>query len=243
MDHLRRGVAASDLEIDDALVAALAVEIDGMTPIILANVGYIYRISPSYATHLLDLIIATATADSLPLSNLTLNDVERSLNSSDERPECIETILRSFAEIPVERTRPFCQADPAFSLSHIKIAQWYGIRTLSSLNGSFAIDTFLHKWESSLPTAIDKVRPGLELLTGNYYHPSPTTIQYLPASELSAIPEQRFAQLFGIKDKWELGEMMPFLEGCVQGGEGWEKRAERECQKWARVKGKLVMKR
>lgn len=87
------------------------------------------------------------------------------------------------------------------------------------------------------------IPPNIQLLTGNYYHPTPTTIQYLPASELSHIPEQRFAQLFGIKEKWGIGEIMPFLEGCVEGGEGWEKKAERECQKWARVRGGMVMKR
>jgi len=83
----------------------------------------------------------------------------------------------------------------------------------------------------------------LELLTENYYHTTPTAIQYLPASELSHIPEQRFGQLFGIKEKWGISEIMPFLEGSVESGDGWEKKAERECQKWARVRGGMVTKR
>ena len=81
------------------------------------------------------------------------------------------------------------------------------------------------------------------MLKGNYYHPSPTTIHFLPSSELSSVPEDRFAQLFGAKDKWTMDEILPFLEGCVERGEGWEKKAERECQKWARVRGGLVMRR
>jgi hypothetical protein len=99
------------------------------------------------------------------------------------------------------------------------------------------------KWESSLPVGIDKSTPNLNLLIGNYHCPTPTTIQYLPASELSAVPEQRFAQLFGVKEKWGLSEIMPFLEGCVESGDGWEKKAERECQKWARIRGGMVTKR
>lgn len=38
-------------------------------------------------------------------------------------------------------------------------------------------------------------------------------------------------------------EILPFLEGCVERDEGWEKKAERECQKWARVRGGFVMRR
>jgi hypothetical protein len=98
------------------------------------------------------------------------------------------------------------------------------------------------KWQSSIPAAIT-TSPHLTLLTGNYFHPTQTTIQYLPASELSSIPEQRFIQLFGVKEKWRLDDIMPFLEGCVEAGDGWEKKAERECQKWCRVRQGMVMKR
>ena len=152
--------------------------------------------------------------------------------SSDHSPNSHLSVLSTFHD-----------ANAAYSLSHAKITRWFGIRTLSSLGGSFATKTFMEKWQSSLPTAIDGVNPVLDLLKGSYYHPSPTTIHYLPASELSAAPEQRFSQLFAIKEKWEHSEIMPFLEGCVEGGDGWEKRAERECQKWARMRGGIVMKR
>lgn len=40
-----------------------------------------------------------------------------------------------------------------------------------------------------------------------------------------------------------MDEIMPFLEGCVESGDGWEKKAERECQKWARVRQGTIMKR
>lgn len=59
--------------------------------------------SPDYTTHLLDLIITTATADSLPLNNLALDKIKASLSSDEERLECIEAILKLFSEIPSER--------------------------------------------------------------------------------------------------------------------------------------------
>ena len=102
---------------------------------------------------------------------------------------------------------------------------------------------FLEKWKANLPAAIDKIVLDMGLLIGNYFTPSVGMVQYLPAAELSTVPEQRFAQLFQIKEKWEVGEIMPFLEGCVESGEGWEKKAERECQKWTRVRGGMIMKR
>jgi hypothetical protein len=130
----------------------------------------------------------------------------------------------------------------AYSLNHEKVARWYGLRTLLSLHGSVQTSTFLKKWQSSIPAAITTA-PNLSLLTGNFFHPIPSTIQSLPESELSSIPEQRFAQLFGVKEKWGLDEIMPFLEGCVESGDGWEKKAERECQRWARVRTGMIMRK
>lgn len=68
-----------------------------------AELGYVYRMSAGYTTHLLDLIITAATADSLPLNSLTLNQIKTSISSDEERPECIEAILKSFSETPSER--------------------------------------------------------------------------------------------------------------------------------------------
>lgn len=103
MDELRRGIAASDLEIDTALDAASSVEIDGIATSLFVNSGYVYRMSAGYTTHLLDLIVTTATADSLPLDNLNLDKIITSLASDEERPECIQAILRLFSETPLER--------------------------------------------------------------------------------------------------------------------------------------------
>lgn len=108
MKELRRRIAASDLETDTALNTAFAVEIDGTTRSVLAELGYVYRMSAEYTTHLLDLIITTATADSLSLNNLTLDQIQISLSSDEERSECIQVILRLFSETPHERISPVC---------------------------------------------------------------------------------------------------------------------------------------
>ena len=244
MREVRRGIAASPAEINQALYDAHAVEIDGIdVKLRWLMKGYVYRMSPAYVSQLLDLIIITSTADSLPLNNLLVNEILRSLSSEDEKPECIHAILKSFSEVPRERTYPFLtNLTRAYALSQEKVTRWYGLRTLSNITGGIQQTTaFLSDWTSSLPIGIDKVKPNLNLLRGNYHHPTPTQIQYLPASGLSKNPEDRFAQLFGIKDRWVMDEIMPFLEGCVDGGEGWEKKAERECHKWARVRGGMVM--
>ena len=67
------------------------------------DLGYVYRMSPGYTTHLLDLIITTAIADSLPLNNLTLDQIQNSISSDEEKPECIEAVLKSFSEDAFER--------------------------------------------------------------------------------------------------------------------------------------------
>jgi len=71
-----------------------------------ADVGYVYRMSPAYATHVLDLIITTATADSISLNKLFLDDIRNSMASEEDRGECIDTVLRIFSDTLVERILP-----------------------------------------------------------------------------------------------------------------------------------------
>lgn len=204
------------------------------------NIGYVYRMSPTYISQLLDLVITTAVADSLNLQKLLSHDLTTSPTLDGEIPECIETILTQFSHHPIELSSLLV---PVYNIDHSKVLRWYGLRTLASQNIPIRVAQFLEKWQSNIPAAIDKATPDMELLVGNFHYPSPGMVQYLPAQELSSVPEQRFAQLFQVKEKWEVNEIMPFLEGCVESGGGWEKKAERECQKWARVRGGMVMKR
>jgi hypothetical protein len=187
--------------------------------------------STAYVNQLLDLIIATITADSLSLDNLTIDQLTPSLATQD-RPECITSILQFFSTTPT----------PPYSLSPSALQRWYGLRTLQSHPTAQPTPTFLQSWQLALPVMLPS-QPSLDLLRAECFHPIPKTIQYLPSSELSVVPDQRFAQLFSLKDKWDMHEILPFLEGCVEGGTGWEKRAEKECQKWARVRAGQVMKR
>lgn len=103
MQDLRNSIAASDLEIDAALEAALALEIDGTSSGEKVDSGYMYRMSPAYATQILDLIISTATAGSLPLDNLLQDDIVKFISSDDERPECIHLVLKTFSDTSFER--------------------------------------------------------------------------------------------------------------------------------------------
>lgn len=242
MSELRRKVAASDLEIDAALIDVFAVEIDGdsYSLLTLTDLAYVYRMASAYVTQLLDLILPTAITEALNLERLLAHDIITSPPLDEEKPECVEAILSQFSKRPIELNSLLV---PVYNLDHTKIARWYGLRTLSSLNRPIRVTQFLEAWQSAIPAAIDKATPDMNLLIGNFHHPSLGMVQYLPCSELSPAPEQRVGQLFQVKEKWHIDEIMPFLQGCVENGEGWEKRAQRECQKWARIKGEIVMRR
>jgi len=194
--------------------------------------GYIYRMSMAYVNQVLDLIIATITADSIPIDNLTVEKITSSL-STDDRPECIASILNFFSTTPT----------PPYSLSQTSLLRHYGLRTLQTHPSAQPTPAFLQSWRLSLPSILPNTTLDLSLLRGECFHPTHKTIQYLPSRELALAPERRFAQLFAVKEKWEMGEILPFLEACVEGGSGWEKRAERECQKWARVRAGQVRKK
>lgn len=112
MEDVRRRLAASDLEIDTALRSAMAVEIDGkiIERYLLTSSGFVYRMTPAYVTQILDFIITAATADSLPLDALTLVSILTSF-ADEERPECIQTILRTFSKSPIERILSLARAN------------------------------------------------------------------------------------------------------------------------------------
>ena len=194
--------------------------------------GYVYRMSIAYVNQLLDLIMATIAADSIPVDNLTVEKITSSL-TTDDRPECIASILNFFSTTPT----------PPYSLSPASLIRHYGLRTLQTHPSAQPTPAFLQSWQLSLPSILPNAPLDLSLLRGEYFHPTPKTIQYLPSGELALAPERRFAQLFAIKERWEMSEILPFLEGCVESGSGWEKRAERECQKWARFRAGQVTKR
>jgi hypothetical protein len=190
--------------------------------------------SPPYATNLLDLILAAATADSLSLTSLCLPSLLTAINSSDDRPECIHTLLKAFSS---------SHTNDIYNLNTSKISKWYGLRTLSKSTTPISTTQFLSNWAVSLPSSID-LPPALELLQGNYFHPTGNTVQYLPSEELASSAQDRLAQLFAIKDRWEIEELGPLMRSCVGvQNDGWEKRVERECQKWARIRAGYVVKR
>jgi Sister chromatid cohesion protein Dcc1 len=189
--------------------------------------------SPTYTTNLLDLILATAMADSLPLDSLSLSSLLAAIGTADDRPECIQALLHAFSSPATGET---------YRLDQSAITKWYGLRTLSQTLTPLPTARFLTTWSLSLPASIDH-SPDLTLLRGNYYQPTPGTVQYLPSEELATSPQNRLGQLLAIKERWEVGELMPLMRGCVGPEEGWEKRVERECAKWARIRSGFVVKR
>lgn len=46
-------------------------------------------------------------------------------------------------------------------------------------------------------------------------------IKYFPVSRLSKVPEQRFAQLFQARPRWELQDLEPFLQSLQVGAFLW----------------------
>lgn len=82
--------------------------------------GYLRRLSFDYAFHVLQLILAHAQAEDIPLDKLTF-DLLMSHIGSDERADVVKLVLRRFSST---QTEPYV-------IDGCAIAQWIGIHLLS----------------------------------------------------------------------------------------------------------------
>jgi sister chromatid cohesion protein DCC1 len=90
-----------------------------------------------------------------------------------------------------------------------------------SLNGKWRLDAFLEQWKQSLPEELrhavsEEKLQGLALLekpasAAGTDTSSLTVLRPLFAKKIPRDPQERFKHLWGVKPKWTLAELKPYL--------------------------------
>lgn len=158
---------------------------------------------------LLDEILAAIVAEGLSFEQFELEQVYKGLNyeeTDDEPMHVINSILLKFCTF---------KDDIYYSINRQDIVNWIGIHTLRehAIHKPMPLDEFFTEWRRAIPV-INSEDWILDLtkLTGNYVCPDNSTIRHLTLQQLPDNAKARFQQLFNIKGRWELDEMVPFID-------------------------------
>ncbi|QSL65950.1 hypothetical protein MERGE_003087 [Pneumocystis wakefieldiae] len=192
--QVKRRIPASDEEIENAFVHSMCLFIN----------GYLRQLSFDYAFHIVQLILAYAQEEDVPLDALNFNSLMLNIGS-DEREDVVELVLRRFS---TRKTEPY-------AIDGRAVAQWIGIHLLSKhKSASIPSDKFIEKWKSTIPEPFAACAE-LSLLEGQYLVVEPSMIQYFPEDTLPMDPAMRFRELFLIRPKWNLSDILPYIRGLA----------------------------
>ncbi|KAG4302993.1 hypothetical protein PCANB_000675 [Pneumocystis canis] len=192
LPQVKRRIPASDEEIHRALTNSMCLVIN----------GYLRQLSFNYILRVLQLILANAEAEEIPLDKLKL-DVLMVYIGSDELKDVVELILRRFSRTQIE---PYVMDGPS-------IARWIGIQLLAEKKGiSIPLEDFIQTWKSIIPSPFS-MHAELSLLQGEYILTGSSSLRYFPADMLPMDPALRFHELFLAQPKWNLSDILPFVRG------------------------------
>ncbi|KTW26645.1 hypothetical protein T552_02654 [Pneumocystis carinii B80] len=192
--QVKRRTPASDEEIENAFIYFMCLFIN----------GYLRRLSFDYAFHILQLILAYAQEEDIPLDSLKFDSLMSNIGS-DEREDVVKLVLRRFSKT---KTEPY-------AIDGHSIAQWIGIHLLSKHKSTpISYNEFIEKWRSTIPEPFSALTE-LSLLEGQYLLIEPSMIQYFPEDILPMDPAMRFRELFLVRPKWNLSDILPYIRGLA----------------------------
>ena len=213
-------VQCSEKELQEGLLSLNAFELHGKWRVF----------EDAYLTKLFDSILSTVVGNGMPVDCVSASTLAENLNVQGYLPEVIEKALSMFSNV--------CDEKGQYALDKTKVAKFRAKQLLStfSTNKNAAVGDFkrwrmcdfMEEWTDSMfglasasemsdLLSVSKVCNDLATLErgcgdGHEY------IQRFFASDLPEDATKRFAALFARRQKWEEGDIKPFIEGIVVTG-------------------------
>lgn len=182
-------IQASDEELRDGLQAISAIEIN----------GYWRVIDEESVAELLTHIVHNSTLFGWSLNALKEEDVLTALEADGFSPMITINCLGMFGS----------KLDGGWSLDEKRVCLHFARRLLKK--GKRILESFMEEWERSIP---DGMQPNLEMLEGEVLMERigiETWVWAFSVSSLPSTPAERFAALFGVRQKWEWRDLEPFI--------------------------------
>lgn len=228
-DELLAVVQASHEELRVALRSRSAVCINGRWRGVL----------PSHMTTLLELLLLTCIERGWSLSDIPTRDAARAMQEHGFRPQLTKHCLCQFMSTPRSNDSTaidslgYCNGidgegdamPDRVSLSGEAICHHFGTKLLRDRPRWDSLQEFLDAWTAAVPEGY--CIPRVEMLThsGEALLFEPTGgltsqgIERFSVKELSAVPAERFNQLFSKRPKWEFPALEPYIRGLSGHGD------------------------
>ncbi|KAL4266244.1 DCC1 family protein [Pleurotus pulmonarius] len=177
--------------------------------------GYLRPITPSFLTHILELMLNLMVSLSLTPSRAPVHEIASTLADEDDIPLSVtHQIMVWFGEVNLREDK--WTADVKLIVREIGL----GLLREHGLGSGIENGAFLEKWKTAVSDKFEDLVE-MELLSGNvllsastlsaYGDDIMTTLQYFPASQLPTDPPARFAELFLTRTRWRTDDITPFL--------------------------------
>ncbi|KAJ1656978.1 Ctf8p and Ctf18p associating protein [Dispira simplex] len=206
-EQLCMRVQMSNRELREALFRNQAVLLD----------GYYRLLDPEYLLSVLQLIFTTVILEDLQINRIPVRICVQSLAEHGIPEEVIVQTLRSFSTDT--KPRFDVDLDQVVALDHVRVSQFYALRLLTAdKTQRWEKRRFEQVWREAVPEVIDihweNLRGYVLEEVGVYDHLP--YLRYCPAESMHYDAPKCFQQLFQLKERWELEEMLPFIEHLAE---------------------------
>jgi len=134
-----------------------------------------------------------------------------------KKSETVEAIKELIPECIVEQVFDiYCDKmeggdEDDYSVNNDKVCRFYGEFLLSPTSG-FNLSEFLEMWRQAVPEGLQTNIQQLEGLALVNSSTKPQTITRFSESDLPESIQERLSELFGVRSRWTLEEMRPFVQ-------------------------------
>jgi sister chromatid cohesion protein DCC1 len=230
-DELLGVVQASHEELRVALRSRSAVCIDGRWRGVL----------PSHMTTLLELLLLTCVERGWALTAVPSAEAALAMEEHGFHPQLTKHCLRQLMSTNESTSNPMDtleyhngedgESDTLphhVSLDQEAVCHHFGTKLLRERPRWDSVEEFLDAWTAAVPEGY--CVPAVEMLTLSgealFFEPhggagglASYGIERFSVTELSAVPAERFGQLFSKRPKWELSTLEPYIRGLAGHGE------------------------
>ncbi|KAJ1969165.1 Ctf8p and Ctf18p associating protein [Dispira parvispora] len=206
-EQLCTRVQLSNRELKEALFHNQAVLLD----------GYYRLLDPEYLLSVLQLIFTTVILEDLQVDRIPVRVCVQSLAEHGIPEGVIVQTLRSFSTDSSPRFD--VDLDQVVAMDHAQVSRFYALQLLTAdKTQRWEKSRFEQVWREAVPEVIDirwENLKGCVLEEVGVYDQLPY-LRYCPAESMHRDAPKCFQQLFQLKDRWGLEEMIPFIEHLAE---------------------------
>ena len=191
-------------------------------------------VDSEYLGTLVELILLTAVEKGWSLSAVPAKEAGEALAPHGFSVELTEHCLQRFSKPILSSSSngsitdgvekmDFSLNEGVYALHAEAVCRHFGLKLLREKRHWDSLSEFLAVWSGAVPEEMSSA-PKIELLRGQALLEADDGegVDFLPIENLPRNAENRFSELFGVRPRWELKDLEPYIEGLAGPGETME---------------------